>query len=150
VPRRAASPCRYPGCIEIVRGVPYCEAHAREVSRRYEAGRPSAAARGYNGTWRKLRAMVLARRPLCEDPMGRHGGEPVVAAEVHHLIPLNRGGTNDMGNLQALCKPCHGAITARTRGWGQGRGSRISSGCESETAAVAMNTRAQVRGGGGS
>lgn len=27
--------------------------------------------------------------------------------EVHHIIPLSRGGTTTMSNLIDLCKPCH-------------------------------------------
>lgn len=26
---------------------------------------------------------------------------------VDHITPLSEGGTNDAGNLQALCGPCH-------------------------------------------
>lgn len=29
------------------------------------------------------------------------------AEEVHHLIPLSRGGTTTMSNLISLCKSCH-------------------------------------------
>ena len=35
------------------------------------------------------------------------------AQEVHHILPLSRGGTHDDSNLMALCKPCHSEITAR-------------------------------------
>ena len=28
-------------------------------------------------------------------------------SETHHIIPLNRGGTNASVNLMLLCKPCH-------------------------------------------
>lgn len=27
--------------------------------------------------------------------------------EIHHLLPLNKGGTHDKRNLQALCGHCH-------------------------------------------
>lgn len=27
--------------------------------------------------------------------------------EIHHKIPLSRGGTNKKGNLMVLCKECH-------------------------------------------
>ena len=27
--------------------------------------------------------------------------------EVHHLEPLHKGGSNDVGNLVALCRSCH-------------------------------------------
>jgi len=31
--------------------------------------------------------------------------------EVDHIIPLYKGGTNDITNLQALCRNCHGKKT---------------------------------------
>jgi hypothetical protein len=34
-------------------------------------------------------------------------GIDVAPLEVHHIVPLYRGGTNDAENLAALCKPCH-------------------------------------------
>ena len=32
--------------------------------------------------------------------------------EVHHKIPLEKGGSNDVSNLVALCRNCHGKETA--------------------------------------
>jgi 5-methylcytosine-specific restriction protein A len=31
----------------------------------------------------------------------------VPAAEVHHLVPVDQGGSHDFSNLQALCQSCH-------------------------------------------
>ena len=41
--------------------------------------------------------------------------------QVDHIVPLHKGGSNDVGNLQALCEDCHADKTARERG-------RVSSG----------------------
>lgn len=32
-----------------------------------------------------------------------------------HLVPLSKGGTNDITNLRVLCKPCHRRKTAEDR-----------------------------------
>ena len=33
--------------------------------------------------------------------------------EVDHIVPLYKGGTNDISNLQALCRNCHGKKTVQ-------------------------------------
>lgn len=80
-------------------------------------GRPSAARRGYGVNWRRLRASVLARRPVCE-ACGREA-----ATEVDHVTAIARGGAHyDEANLQALCKGCHSRKTvAQDGGFGRGR-----------------------------
>ena len=35
--------------------------------------------------------------------------------EIDHMIPLFKGGTNDLDNLQALCKDCHAGKTGGER-----------------------------------
>lgn len=116
MPYRAAHPCAFPGCPALVREPweRYCDEHRAQVQRRYDRERGSSAARGYGARWQKLRAMVLRRHPLCADPFGVHAerGEAVVATEVDHIVPLSRGGTNAMDNLQPLCKSCHSRKTA--------------------------------------
>jgi len=37
------------------------------------------------------------------------------ATEVDHILPISEGGTNDIGNLQALCETCHAAKTRNER-----------------------------------
>ena len=34
--------------------------------------------------------------------------------EVHHILPLSRGGTNNEDNLMSLCKSCHSKIHAKS------------------------------------
>lgn len=125
MPRRAGRPCRYPGCIEVVRGGGnggYCPAHARQVQRLQDAQRGTSASRGYGALWRRLRGMILAGHPLCADPYGVHGDSPALATDVDHIVPLSRGGGNTMENLQALCHSCHSRKTAIEDGrWGGGR-----------------------------
>lgn len=71
-----------------------------------EDHRESAAARGYDATWRRLRLMKLARNPLCE-PCER-AGLLTVAIEVHHVKPLSEGGERlSLANLESLCRACH-------------------------------------------
>ena len=39
--------------------------------------------------------------------------------EVHHIVPLSKGGTHNDDNLMSLCKSCHSRITASEGGrWG--------------------------------
>lgn len=72
-----------------------------------ERPRASAAARGYDARWRKVRKRYLARNPVCEDCQEQ--GDVTVADMVDHIIPLRAGGARlDPRNLRALCWPCHG------------------------------------------
>ncbi len=64
--------------------------------------------------WKRLRAMVLAREPLCVSCLA--SGRTVTATCVDHILPLNKGGTNHEGNLQGLCAGCHSKKTATNDG----------------------------------
>lgn len=46
-------------------------------------------------------------------------GKLTPATEVDHIEPRAKGGTDDMGNLRAICTPCHAAKTAREASPGQ-------------------------------
>jgi 5-methylcytosine-specific restriction enzyme A len=61
----------------------------------------SAAARGYDHAWRKLRARTLRRHPTCQHCNTRP------STTVDHIIPLAQGGARlNPHNVQALCNPC--------------------------------------------
>ena len=80
----------------------------------------SAAARGYDAAWRRLRLDHLAANPLCEKC--RRGGRVTAATQVHHIRRFN--GLDDplrldSRNLESICDPCHrreSAAAANRRG----------------------------------
>src|SRR5262245_38486777 len=90
--------CNKPGCGQL-------GAHT------HADGRASAAMRGYDRKWQRLRLMQLSREPLCREHA--HRNELVEATEVDHIIPLSLGGANGPENLQSLCKRCHSEKTFR-------------------------------------
>lgn len=74
--------------------------------------RGSAAQRGYDRQWRKVRDAFLARHPLCECGQG--------ASIVDHVVPINQGGRRlDESNLRSVCTACHAAMTGNLRRTGQ-------------------------------
>jgi 5-methylcytosine-specific restriction protein A len=72
--------------------------------------RPGPSVRGYDRSWRRLRAAFLMQYPMCEDCMRKP------ATEVDHIIAIEKGGNNDDTNLQALCKSCHSRKTVKCDG----------------------------------
>lgn len=116
MPRRAARPCRAQGCPNLVWGdVIYCAQHAHlenDRKRRYDAIRGTAAQRGYDARWNRIRSQFLAHHPIC-----RHCGESATVA--HHIIRRRSGGSDDDGNLLPLCASCHSRLHASAgEGWG--------------------------------
>ena len=78
------------------------------AERRAETGRTLAL----NGAaWRRLRALVLSRQPLC--PQCQAGGYVVPATEVDHVD--NDSTNNQPDNLRGLCKAHHSQKTGRER-----------------------------------
>src|SRR5262245_160040 len=108
MPLKAHHPCRWLGCAALT-AHRFCVVHERIMQRAYDRTRAPASRRGYGGLWRRLRMIVLRAEPLC-----RQCAAP--ASEVDHILPLARGGDNSKENLQALCKSCHSAKTAREDG----------------------------------
>lgn len=116
MPIRPRRPCSHPGCAELVdQGRCAKHQHYQQQQRQqYDQYRGSAHERGYGAAWRKLRARILKREPLCRHCAAR--GVTTVATDVDHIIPKSQGGTDDESNLQPLCHACHSAKTAREDG----------------------------------
>jgi 5-methylcytosine-specific restriction protein A len=117
MPKKPKRPCSYPGCPRLT-DERYCEEHQKEVDFQYNKyGRDPATRKRYGRTWRRIRDSYIKAHPLCEQC--QQVGKLTPAEEVHHLIPLSKGGANDESNLMSLCTSCHSTITAREGGrWG--------------------------------
>lgn len=77
--------------------------------------RTSRHLRGYGYAWEKLRLRILARdKHLCQ--ACKRKGRVTAANHVDHVKPKAQGGTDDEGNLQSLCAPCHDAKTITDAG----------------------------------
>lgn len=55
---------------------------------------------------RHIKQKVIAR----QDGRCGHCGSDSEPLTIHHITPLAEGGTHKMGNLEALCSACHGAV----------------------------------------
>lgn len=76
--------------------------HIRESRKRRNGGRYTEA------QWLALKAQY-GHRCLC---CGK--GESEAALTVDHVVPLSRGGSSDISNLQPLCKTCNSAKGSKT------------------------------------
>ena len=78
------------------------------------------SARTRGRSWQETRARILRDSPYCAEcaRAGRH----TLADEVDHVRPLFEGGSDEPGNLQALCRPCHASISAAEAARRRGRG----------------------------
>ena len=111
MPRKPKRPCSHPGCPKLTEGR-FCEEHERQENQRYEKFvRDPEAKRRYGRAWKRIRDRHAAQHPLCE--MCLKNGKVTPTEEVHHIVPLSRGGTHASDNLMSLCKSCHSEITAR-------------------------------------
>ena len=119
MPMKPKRPCSYPGCPALTAGR-YCEKHGKEMESRYNKyDRDTETRKRYGRTWKRIRDNYIKANPLCEDCLKRDALTP--AEEVHHIIPLSKGGTHEDSNLMSLCESCHSRITAKTGGrWGRG------------------------------
>lgn len=100
--RQPLHPCAQPGCPALT-ARRYCAVHQRQRDQVRDARRGTAAMRGYDAAWQRVRRAVLAR----DGGRCQHCGS-TQHLQVHHIIPLSHGGARtDPRNLVTLCARCH-------------------------------------------
>lgn len=114
MPTRPGSACTHtPGCPGLVRAGRCSVCGRAPTDPHYDQQRGSAATRGYDRRWQKLRLMHLRAHPVCVECL-RHG-LVTLANEVDHILPKRMGGDDSDTNLQSLCKSCHSQKTMREK-----------------------------------
>lgn len=103
------APRRCPGCETNLVHPPakYCETCTPKKN--WQGSRRGKATAG--APWRRLRAEILERDDYRCYLCGQDGVDVV-----DHLVPVAEGGTDDPGNLGAICRRCHGKKTAAEGG----------------------------------
>lgn len=72
-----------------------------------------------NRLWRKIREQVIVRDNFtckaCNKLLELHTRDLSKQAHVDHIIRVKEGGTDELDNLQTLCKRCHDKKSAKER-----------------------------------
>lgn len=111
MPRKPKKPCSNPSCSKLVEGR-FCDKHLKEYNRAYEKyERDPAIKKRYGRAWQKIRNKYINTNPICEECFKKNVFTK--ADEVHHILPLSKGGNHNEDNLMSLCKPCHSRISAK-------------------------------------
>lgn len=108
MPSKSKKPCAYSGCPNLTHDT-YCEKHQALRHKQYDKfSRAPSHDKKYGNNWQWIRALYVKQHPLCERCLKEGRITPV--EEVHHIVPLSRGGTNEFSNLMSLCQSCHTKI----------------------------------------
>ncbi len=107
MPKKPQRACGHPGCPKLaVPGGQYCEKHRLEYERRYNRyERDPDISKKYGRAWKRIRDRYAAKHPLCEMCLKEGRLKPV--EEVHHILPISKGGDHRESNLMSLCQSCH-------------------------------------------
>ncbi len=118
MPYKPKRPCSYPNCPKLTDGM-YCEIHKSLVNKHYNKyQRDPESNKRYGRAWKRIRDRYIKAHPLCEECEKEERLTP--AEEVHHILPLSKGGGNETSNLMSLCKSCHSRITVESGDrWGR-------------------------------
>jgi 5-methylcytosine-specific restriction protein A len=105
---RAMKQCAELHCTTIVpSGVTRCPEHKRIGWN--TSPRTASSRRTTTRAWQLTRAKVLQRDAHTCQIRGPRC--LVTASQVDHVVPVYLGGADDMGNLRAVCVPCHNTVT---------------------------------------
>jgi len=110
MPRKFKKPCAVPGCPNLCEpGEQFCSSHKAVEEKKYnDYCRDKNHNKNYGRSWRNIRNRYLNAHPLCEQCLKE--GKYVTATEVHHILPVNKGGDHRTTNLMSLCHSCHEKI----------------------------------------
>ena len=109
MPYKPKRPCAYPGCGRLAEREQYCAEHQKVMDKQYnQHERDPASNKRYGRAWKRIRDRYVHKHPLCEQCLKK--GRYVAVEEVHHILPLSEGGTNEESNLMSLCRSCHEKI----------------------------------------
>lgn len=107
MPSATKQPCSHPLCSVLVEGGTGGKCGKHRPQNGWQA-RPSSSdhLRPSSGRWAKLKAAVMQRDMyLCQSC--QRNGIDKQGSEVDHVVPLSEGGTNNLDNLQCICRSCH-------------------------------------------
>lgn len=108
MPKYPKRPCSFPGCPNLTDGQ-YCEKHRKKAQRQYDRyERAPDIRRKYGRAWQRIRDSYVREHPLCEQCLKE--GRLIPVDEVHHIVPVRKGGTHERKNLMSLCRSCHNKI----------------------------------------
>ena len=110
MPRSPARGCAYCMCSKrAVQGEQYCEEHLKLVTKQYDSfTRSPDHHRKYGRAWKRIRDRYVRSHPVCERCLAEGRITPV--EEVHHIVPVSKGGLHVDSNLMSLCQSCHTKI----------------------------------------
>lgn len=55
--------------------------------------------------WEERRKNFIEQKPFCEECFSDYSDKVIL--QVHHIIPISKGGSHKQDNLKVLCKSCH-------------------------------------------
>ncbi|GGD42558.1 endonuclease [Aureimonas glaciei] len=105
------------GCGDKLASGAGCHCKAKR-KREADAVRPSAAKRGYDAAWRRVRALFVAKHPVCSV---EGCGKPTTDVDHIQSVETRPDLRLSWSNLRPFCHPHHSQRTARDQGFARAR-----------------------------